>query len=231
MAIRLRKNGWSINQIYRKLRVAKGSVSLWVRDTHLSSEQLQELTERGQSKEVIERRRITRLKRENARRQLIINKAKSEIVHISDKDLFLLGVALYWAEGSKTKRGVVELSNSDPELIKVGMRFFRESCHVPEKKFRGHVHLHPHLDNSKAEKFWSSVSGIPLNQFFKTSMQQSRASKKKRDTLPYGTFSVYVCDTELWLKIKGWTQGIISFLRCNYSQKPSKPNPTKKPRS
>ena len=213
-AILLRNNGWSINQIYKKLGVAKSSVSLWVRDVELSSEQLLELSERGQKKEVIERRRKTRLDRGAARRQIVIDEARSEIVGISKQELFMLGVALYWAEGSKTKRGVVELTNSDPELIRVGMRFFREYCKVPEEKFRGHICIHPHLSKEDAEYYWSKVSGIPVKQFFKTSLQQSRASQKKRYTLPYGTFAVCVCDTELWLRIVGWTKGIVEQLVC-----------------
>lgn len=213
-AITLRKKGWSIKQICRSLGVAKASVSVWVRDIELSPEQLKQLSERGQSMEVVERRRKTRLNHENARRQIIVDAAQAQIHSISKQDLFLLGIALYWAEGSKTKRGVVELSNTDPQLIRVAMRFFSEICKVPAEKFRGRICLHPHLDRIRAEKYWSVVSRIPREQFFKTSMQQSRASKKKRDTLPYGTFSIYVCDTELFLKIKGWTQGTVKQLGC-----------------
>jgi hypothetical protein len=208
----LRKKGWSINQIYKKLSVAKGSVSLWVREVELTSKQLAELGERSHKQVVIEKRRQTRLFRENARRQIIVDKARAEISHISTTELFLIGIALYWAEGSKTKRGVVELSNANPELIKVAMRFFLEICKVPELKFRGHIFLHPHLDSEKAEKYWSEITHIPRSQFFKTSMQQSRASKKKKDTLPYGTFAIVVCDTELFLRIKGWTEGVYNNL-------------------
>lgn len=214
----LRKEGWSIKQIGKSLGVAKASVSIWVRDIQLSPEQLQKLSERGQNREIIEKRRKTRLERENFRRQLIINKAESGISTVSERELFLFGIALYWAEGSKTKRGVVELSNADPELIRVGIRFFREICKVPPEKFRCHVYLHPHLNSKKAEQYWSSVSGIPKKQFYKTSMQQSRASKNKHDSLPYGTCAISICDTELFLKIKGWTKGVVKQLECGYMQ-------------
>jgi len=86
------------------------------------------------------------------------------------------------------------------------MHFFKETCKVPKKKFRGHIFLHPHLNTKKAEKYWHNISGIPLNQFYKTSKQQSRASKGKRDTLPFGTFCIQICNTELFLKIKGWIE-------------------------
>lgn len=204
----LRKKGWSINEIRKELRVAKSSVSIWVRDIKLTKSQKEQLSERGIKKDVIERRRATRLSRENKRRQKITERAKKQIRNISGKELFLIGVSLYWAEGGKTQRGLVRLSNCDSYLIQVMMQFFRKICKVPNSKFRGHIHLHPHLDDKRAERYWSKVSGIPSSQFFKTSQQHNKASKGKKDSLPYGTFSIYVCNTELFLKIKGWTEGL-----------------------
>ncbi len=204
----LRKQGYSINEIYKKLKVGKSSVSLWVRDIELSLKQKQELSSRGHKKEAIEKRRITRLTRENARRQKIIDHASKEIRHISKKELFLIGIGLYWAEGSKSNRGVVAFSNSDPLLIQIMMRFFQEICAVPTQKFRGHIHLHPHLNKTRAEKYWHQISVIPLKQFFKTSQQHNKASKNKKDSLPNGTFTINVCSTELFLKITGWMSGL-----------------------
>ena len=88
------------------------------------------------------------------------------------------------------------------------MRFFREICNVPDDKFRGHIHIHSHLAAKNAEIYWSNISQIPQTQFFKTYKKTSRASLGKKDTLPYGTFDIYVCSTELFLKIKGWINGI-----------------------
>jgi len=204
----LRCQGYSIKEIARKLNVAKSSVSIWVRDIELTPTQKGRLSQKGQSVEVVERRRATRLMRENTRRQKIIDKAQKEIKRISKQELFLMGVGLYWAEGSKTNRGSVEFYNSDLRLIKIMKRFFVEVCEVPEYKFRGHIYLHPHLDASRAEKYWSDISEIPRGQFFKTTQQHNRASKNKKDSLPFGTFSLGVYDTKLFLKIKGWMEGI-----------------------
>ncbi len=60
-----------------------------------------------------ERARETRLKREKAKRQVIIDKAKYEISALSKRELKLAGIALYWAEGSKTKRSLVQIANGD----------------------------------------------------------------------------------------------------------------------
>lgn len=208
LARALRKHGWSLNEIRQKLKVAKSSISVWVRDIELTEKQKQELSKKGVKKEVIEKRRKTRLKNEKEKRQGIINKASEQIKKISKKELKLIGAALYWGEGSKSRRSSVQFSNTDPRAVKFMMSFFREACDVPKEKFRGHIFLHPHLDRKRAERYWSNISGISQEQFFKTSLQQSRASKRKRDTLPYGTFCIQICDVELFLKIKGWIEGI-----------------------
>jgi hypothetical protein len=212
IARELRKEGWSFNEIRRKLNVAKSSVSLWVRDIELTEKQRQELSKKGVKKEIIEKRRKTRLGNENARRQVIIDKAKAEIKNLSERELWFIGIALYWAEGAKTLRGGVQFSNSDPRTIQLMMEFFRKCCNIPKEKFRGHIFLHPHLNSEKAEKYWHNISRIPLNQFYKTSKQQSKASKGKKDTLPFGTFTIQICSTELLLKIKGWIEGFHSSL-------------------
>lgn len=207
-ARKLRAQGHSIKEITRHLGVAKSSVSIWVRDIELTSQQKNRLSKKGHSLEAIEKRRSTRLANERARRQIFIDAAKRDIKKISKRDLFMIGISLYWGEGSKTKRNSVEFANSDPRLIQIMMLFFSKVCEVPQYKFRGHVYLHPHLNVTKAEKYWSSVSGIPLKQFQKTTQQHNKGSRNKKDTLPYGTFMIGVYDTKLFLKIMGWMNGI-----------------------
>ena len=145
---------------------------------------------------------------ENARRQIIIDNAKKDYSSISLEQLKMIGIILYLGEGGKTSRGMVRLANSDPVVIKMTMRFFREVCKVPENKFRGHIHTFAHADILKTEKYWSQLSGISRNQFFKTYIKPSSASLQKRQTLPFGTFDICVCDTALFLTIMGWIEKV-----------------------
>jgi len=208
LAIDLRKEGWSMGEIAKKVGASKASVSLWVGNIQLTPKQRKKLSLHGRSKDAIEKRRASRLLNESAKRQIIIDAAQKEVYNLTEKELWLIGIMLYWAEGRKTGRGVVQFSNSDPKMIKIMMIFFRRICKIPEEKFRGYVHIHPHLDYKKAEKYWSDITNIPLRQFYKTYRKMNVASKHKRDNLPLGTFDIYICSTELFLKIFGWVQGI-----------------------
>ena len=213
----LRKEGKSVNEIVKELGVSKASVSVWVRDISLSTEQRTGLTERGRSIDAIEKRRVNRLANTHIKHRSIIDIAKCDIQNISSRELLLIGAALYWGEGGKSKRGLARLSNSDPLVIKIMMRFFREICKVPEERFRAHIHTFSHLNAESAEQYWSEISGIPRNQFYKTYSKISSASKNKKDNLPYGTVQIYVSDTKIFLTILGWIERLGEFAHFNSS--------------
>jgi transposase-like protein len=211
-AVLLRKKGVSVKEIAKRLQVAKSSVSLWVRDVTLTTAQLKALKDTMTSFEVVERRRVSRLHNEDIKRKAIMFQAGKEIKKISLRDLQIIGLCLYLGEGSKAQRGAAKIANSDPAVIKIMMRYFREVCLVPEKKFRGHIHTYSHLNVEEAEVYWSRVSGIPRNQFYKTYSKPSIASQGKKDSTPYGTLDLTICSTELYLQIMGQIEKIKTIL-------------------
>lgn len=211
-AIELRKKGLSIKVIAKRLNVAKSSVSVWVRDVILTQDQLESLEADKNSFEVVEKRRHSRLANEKEKRKMIMLQSSKDIQNISKHDLRIIGLCLYLGEGAKTQRGAVKLANSDPDVIKIMMKYFREVCSVPEKKFRCHIHTYSHLSVEKAETYWSKVTGIPRSQFFKTYSKLSIASLGKKDSTPYGTADVTICDTKLFLSIMGQIEKIKTIL-------------------
>ncbi len=205
-SILLRKRGMSLGEIARRLKVSKAIVSVWVRSVPLSKKQRESLNDRGFSIGAIEKRREARIAHTQQRHRKVIDTAKTSIKEISKTDLKLIGTALYWGEGGKSLRGGARIANSDPRIIVIMMRFFREVFSVPETKFRGQVHTFSHLNAGKAERYWSKVSGIPTTQFYKTYSKPSIASQGKKDNLPNGTFDIYVSDTIIFLTIQGWIE-------------------------
>ncbi|MCF7865749.1 MAG: hypothetical protein K9M11_04585 [Candidatus Pacebacteria bacterium] len=211
-AIKYREEGMSILEIANILGVSKASVSLWVRSVVLNKDQKYTLKLKNTDFEVIERRRQSRLKNEDLKRQNIIDAAEKEIQNLDKKDLRVAGVMLYLAEGGKTQRGLVRFSNSNPQVIKLMMKFLQDVCDVPKGKFKGHIHTHSQVQVFEAEKYWSNVTGIAKTNFFKTYVKPSTSSKGLKNNLPFGTFDIYVCDTRLFLRIKGWTNKILKLL-------------------
>ncbi len=210
-ALKLRRQGKSLGEIAVALGVAKGSVSVWVRDVPLTPRQRGLLTARGFSVDAVEKRRTARIRNTKERHQVVIDRAKADISSLSRHELLLIGAALYWGEGSKKNRNMASIANSDPLLIRLMMRFFSEVCGVPKDKFRGHIHTYSHQNAKAAEEYWSMVSGISRSQFYKTYSKPSRVSLGKKDSLPFGTLQIYVCDTNIALIIRGWMEKLGEF--------------------
>ena len=209
-ARRLRQSGYSVGAIAGRTGCSKSSISKWVRDISLTPSQIARLKSNQDKGRAIAADHPNSPKHTWSKiRNNIIESASKEILSTySPYVLKTVGTALYWAEGYKSAINIVHFSNSDPIIISLMMRFFKDICKVPIPKFRGAVHIHSHLNKEKAIRFWSRISGIPIKQFHKTQIAISRASKNKRDTLPFGTLGIFICDTRLQSKIKGWIQGL-----------------------
>jgi len=211
-AILLRKQGKSYNAISKILGIPKSTLSLWIKDIKMPIEIERKFWDRTRKKWA---RNITKFNKKRAeiareRVQQIQKIASGDIKKISNRELFLLGIALYWAEGCKKSRWRLDFSNSDPIMIKLMMKFFREICHIKENKFFTIVQIHPNTTPEKAVRYWSKLTKISKKQFLKTYTKLSPTSKRKRspNILPYGTLRLSVSDVELTNKMKGWIVGL-----------------------
>lgn len=110
--------------------------------------------------------------------------------------LDLIGLALWWAEGSKN-RWRIAVTNSDPDVILLTLSWLREVYSVPMRKFRAHIHVHRDIGARAALRFWRRLTGIPRNQFYKTHVKPG-ASRIREGRLAYGTCTLYVFDTKLF---------------------------------
>lgn len=205
----LRKEGLSVKEIQRRLRVSRSSVSLWVRDIKLTKKQLEKLylnKRTGALKGSIIAAMNKRRRREELTEKLK-KEGEKEVGTISKRDKFIAGVAMYLGEGGKTDKNI-QISNSNPKVIKFMAGWLREYGKVPEEKLRGALYIHDNLNETKAKRFWSKLTGIPLKQFTKTYIVQNNPKRLRKIKHSYGVFRVTVSNANLHRKIMGWIEGI-----------------------
>jgi hypothetical protein len=104
-----------------------------------------------------------------------------------DDPLFMLGVGLYWGEGEKASRGGkgLALSNADPNLLRTWLRWCARF--VPGVHLNSCLSIHDDCDLEAARAFWRRELNIEVTW---VSVAVSRASKRKRKTLPHGTLKI-----------------------------------------
>lgn len=206
-AVELRKSGKSYRDILNTVSVSKSTLSLWLRDIELTSDQKERLL-LGRKKSQYAAAKSKQQKRIELTKE-IIARAKSELNNLTNNTLFLSGLMLYWAEGDKAENWEsVKFSNSDPMMIKIIMRWFREICKVPEEKFRVCLHIHALHCRKDIENYWSKVTNIPLSQFYKTQIKHT-SLKQRKNKLYDGTCAISIGNKNLFRKIKGWKLGFI----------------------
>jgi len=86
---------------------------------------------------------------------------------LSQRDLFLLGLGLYWGEGVKSNTGIATLVNSDPGIVAMGKEWFMSCLGVSLQDFRPYIYVSIQYKNSsgKITSFWSKILNIPKDQF------------------------------------------------------------------
>lgn len=204
-ALQLRREGLTFSEIRRQIPVSKGTLSLWLRGTILSQDQLDSLTKRSASAraESAERVREVHRTRRLARWASFREAADREWAARSRSPTFLFGLALYAGEGAKT-RWSPSVSNCDPRLLIRTIEFFN-LLGFETKQLRAGVHIHDRSLAPTALKYWSDSLGLLPSQFHKPVISVSRSSKRlKPNAQPFGTAHVMVHSTELLIKILRW---------------------------
>lgn len=208
----LRKEGLGIKTIAHNLGVSTSSVSLWCRDIVLTPEQIHELERRSRDPRYGRRLAYTQNLREakNKKITLLMEEAKKEIGDLTERELFIAGVALYWAEGFK-KDNLVGFSNSDPEMVMVFMKWLR-LCGVAKERLKFRVGVNESYRDTveKIERYWRNTLGVKTSQFQKPFLQKVRWKKSYDNPDAYhGVLRVRVAkSTDLLRKIHGWIEGL-----------------------
>lgn len=218
LAIKYRKKGLSYNEIQKHISVSKDTISRWCRNIELSQEQKDRLFRNKNlglktggllGAEVNKNKRIIL---ENK----IINDSVSQIGNLSDKEKFLVGVALYSGEGTKSGSSV-EFTNSDPKLVQFFLDWLVEYCFVDKSNIKFALWLHQGLDEDKAKKYWSNLLSIPDGNFNKTYFAKVKTDSKKVRKInhPFGIIKVRYHNVNKLRQISGWIKGIFSpSLQC-----------------
>ena len=91
-AVELRKAGKTYSEILKVVPVAKSTLSLWLREANLSRRENQRLTDRKLA--AIRRGGVAKRRQREHKTAEIFGASQSEIRELSQRELFLIGVAL-----------------------------------------------------------------------------------------------------------------------------------------
>ncbi len=217
-AIALRKLGRTYSEILSEIPVAKSTLSEWLKSVHLAKPQKQRITQK---------RIAARLRGAQSRHDARVLETHSfeqvgvvDIGNLSERELWLIGIALYWAEGSKQyehspSTGIM-FANSDVRMIRVFLRWL-EQMKVPQSEIYLELYVHEtrKTDAPAFVRWWTRELAIPNGKLERVYFKKGnpKTNRKNIADLYHGLIRIKVnSSTILNRKINGWVYGIVASL-------------------
>lgn len=232
----LRKKGLSYSQIQKRLQVPKSTLSLWLKGVELDETQLKNLNDRRlEAARTNVKKRISKISKQI---EEIKNSSAKDVKEISKRELWLMGIILYWREraasGNKTDiQNGVRFTSSDPHLIKLFLKWLQQIGGIDNEEIKFDIFIGEDKRSSvEAVKevilYWSKITGFSKDYFlnhiyFQKNVPRRRANpgqKKRQRGVPkrsqFGFLRIRIkASSMLARQIAGWIKGIQEYYFSN----------------
>jgi hypothetical protein len=212
-AIALRRLGMSYKEIRALVGGSSASMSLWLRDIPVPPEDRVRL--RNRQLEATKKTGRANHRRRLEKQDRIRHEAAIELGPVSQRDLFVAGVALYAAEGSKQKPwhtgSPTVLINSDAGIIRLFLRWLR-LIGVEDHCLTFRVAIHETADAEAAVAYWAQVARVSPGRFMRTTFKHGNPKTRRRNigATYRGCLVVGVRrSTDLTRRIDGWFNALV----------------------
>ncbi len=195
----LRKKGMSYSQIKNELGISKSTLSNWLNKFPLSKERIRELRDRNETR--IERFRETMSRKKDQRLITIYNEEKNRLLPLSKRELFLSGLFLYLGEGNKSSPHTVSINNSDPAVVQFALLWLTKCLGIEKEKIKAFLHLYNDMNAQQELNYWSKVLDLPLMNFNKPYIKESKRTNIDHKGFGHGTCGVMINNTRIKEKV------------------------------
>lgn len=184
--------------------MSKSTLSYWLKDYPLSEDRIKELKLKGMktSDAGYERFRNSMTEKRRKEELEVYREQSKRIAGVRDNSLFLSGLTLYLAEGSKTNRNRIVFTNTDVRIIRFFIWWIERFFSVSRERLRVQLHLYEDMDISREKLYWINELKIPEEQFYKEQIRRlQKSSFVYRESFRHGTCGIWLCDTKIKTEI------------------------------
>jgi hypothetical protein len=201
--LELRRRGRSYNEIANTLGIYKSRISYLVGKDASSVVVKEKLTARNVIKSRKRMKNLAHKVREVMEKsdEETRKEARMSFQKLVSDPLFVAGIMLYWGEGDNKSRNHLRLTNTDPRMISLYVRFVERILLVPKDKISVGLILYPDLNDKKCKNFWSKITRLPENRFMKSQYIQGRHPTRR---LSWGICMIVVSNTRQKIKVMEW---------------------------
>ncbi|MFH1840653.1 MAG: helix-turn-helix domain-containing protein [Candidatus Shapirobacteria bacterium] len=202
-AIYFRQQGKTYSEIKKELNLSKSTLSGWLSKYPLTREQLEKVKSRINFKKnlAVEKCRLTKLNKWKNRLKQTYENEKNRLLNLTEKELYIAGLFLYWGEGSKAIKNAISLNNTDPKVVKFYLFWLTKILHFDRNKIRVQVHLYDDMNIKRSLDYWSRELRMPMNQFARPYIKKSKRIEVDQKGFGHGTCTLRIGNVLLKEKI------------------------------
>lgn len=210
-ARRLRREGWSLGEISKRLGPPKNTLTLWVRGIELTPEQQVRIKEHEAQALTLNQRLGAEYHRQARLKRIRIEKEKAETFLNQLDDLHrtnhIAAAMLYLGEGAK-REGAFSLGNSNPQVICYWMYLLRTSFTIDESKFSLQIASRFDQDVEELHRYWADLTGV--NRVIRGTVDPRTEGKPTKRTGYKGVCAVIYYDLSIRRYLDALAHGLMA---------------------
>ncbi|MCM2339347.1 MAG: hypothetical protein NDI62_02745 [Burkholderiales bacterium] len=179
-AKKMRQNGASLNDIVDKFGITKSTASFWCKDIILTESSILKINTKGKEKSVRGLLRYSEKKRKERIERNILQKRDGSFMvgDLTDRDILMIGLGLYWGEGYKYENCEFGFTNSNPKMIRFYFKWLK-LLDIDKNSliFRLTLNEFFRKEENLIKSFWINFLGIEKEQFSKTTFIKTKLKK------------------------------------------------------
>ena len=179
-AQKMRQKGMSLGDITKSLQVSKSTASFWCKDIILTESAIRKIKAQGKIKSVRGLLQYSESKRKERIERNVLQRKEGamKLEVLSDRDILMIGLGLYWGEGYKYENGELGFTNSDPYMIRFYFKWLKIwGVEKDSLIFRLTINEFFKKEEFNIKNFWIKFLGVKDEQFSKTTFIKTNLKK------------------------------------------------------
>lgn len=210
-AIELRKQGMTYSEIAKIVPVNKGLLLFLFKDLPFTQEERERIASKivGSREKGILKSSMTNKQKRLGREIVAFEDAKKMFMEMKDDRRFLIGIALYWAEGAK-KHNVFQFVNSDPDMIVFMCKWVRKYLNIKDEKIKYRLFTYKIPGHENIGIFWANKLGIKQDFIQKTIFKPNKHNIEKSHDYK-GCMRLSISNVYTFRLMKAWQKLLIQY--------------------
>ena len=211
----LRREGCSLTEIGQRLgAIPKNTVQGWVAGIKLTLDQQARLHQKISRAGSLGRPlALLANQRKHAEWMSVIRARAQYFAELPWKDDTIARLTcglFYLCEGGKYPSArMLVFGNSDPAIIHTFLTLLRRVFGIDEQKLRCRISYRCDQDHEQLKRFWSGVTQIPVERFYRSKPDARTLNKPTRRTNYHGVCVIFYMSTALQLELQSIGESIL----------------------